>query len=356
MLASTAHAAQPAVELQTAGSFAVLGGSTVTNTGPSVINGDLGVGPGTSITGFPPGVVNGAVHPADAVAIAAQSSVTTAYDDATGRVPAVPVPGNLGGLFLTAGVYRNASAVGLTGDVTLDARGDPSAVFVFQVGSSLTTASNSRVVLTGGAQACNVFWQIGSSATLGTATAFSGTILSQQSITLNTRATLHGRALARNGAVTLDTNTIDRADCAPGTTPPGALPGGSAPGTGPAGPSPAGSTVPAAGAAAFLTTNPRRVAQTVARYRTSRCVATGFRVGVSGVLIRRVNFLVDGHSIGVARKSPFQIVVRGRPGGVHKLIARVAFTDGSPLRNIGFRYRTCAPAARRVTPPPRFTG
>jgi hypothetical protein len=85
-------------------------------------------------------------------------------------------------------------------------------------------------------------------------------------------------------------------------------------------------------------------------------VATGFRVGVSGVLIRRVNFLVDGHSIGVARKAPFQIVVRGRPGGVHKLIARVAFTDGSPLRNIGFRYRTCAPAARRVTPPPRFTG
>jgi hypothetical protein len=221
--------------------------------------------------------VNGTIHAADAVATSAQASVVTAYDDAAGRIPPVPVPGDLGGLFLTAGVYRSASSLSLTGDVTLDAQGDPGAVFLFQVGSALTTASNSRVVLAGNALACNVFWQIGSSATLGTGTAFSGSILALQSITLNTRATLHGRALARNGAVTLDTNTIDRADCAPGTTPgattpggagtfPGGTPGG---GTGPVGTSPAAGT-------AFLTTKPREVARSITRFGTRRCVARAF--------------------------------------------------------------------------------
>ena len=220
-IAATAQAAQPSVGLGTADSFAVLGASTVTNTGPSVINGDLGVSPGTAITGFPPGLVNGTVSAANAVAGQAQSDLTTAYNDAAGRTPAVLVPGDLGGLFLTPGVYKRSSSLLLTGDATLDAQGNADAVFIFQIGSTLTTASNSRVLLTGGAQACNVFWQVGSSATLGTNTTFRGTILALQSITVTTRTDIVGRALARTAAVTLDTNTITRATCAPGTTPGG---------------------------------------------------------------------------------------------------------------------------------------
>ena len=327
--AATAQAAQPTVGLGTAGSFAVLGGSTVTNTGPTVINGDLGVSPGTAITGFPPGTVNGTVHAADAVAAQAQSDVTTAYNDAAGRTPAVVVPGDLGGLLLTPGVYKQSSSLLLTGVATLDAQGDPSAVFIFQVGSTLTTASNSRVLLTGGAQSCNVFWQIGSSATIGTGTSFSGNILALQSITVTTGATIQGRALARNGAVTLDTNTITRADCAPaGTT-----------------------TAPLGAGTAFLTTTPRSVARTVARFGTSVCVGT-FRASVSGLFIRRVTFLLDGRSVRTVSRAPFQVLIRGL-GGIHRLRARVFFTDGTPTRNINFRFRECAQAARTL---PAVTG
>ena len=196
---ATAQAAQPPVGLGTAGSFAVLGGSTVTNTGPSVITGDLGVSPGTAITGLPPGTVNGTVHAADAVAAQAQSDVTTAYNDAAGRIPAVVVPGDLGGLLLTPGVYKQSSSLLLTGSATLDAQGDPSAVFIFQVGSTLTTASSSRVLLAGGAQSCNVFWQIGSSATIGTGTAFVGNIFALQSITMTTGATLQTTSRTNGG-------------------------------------------------------------------------------------------------------------------------------------------------------------
>ena len=324
-VAATARAAQPTVGLGTAGSFAVLGGSTVTNTGPTVINGDLGVSPGTAITGFPPGTVKGTVHAADAVAAQAQSDVTTAYNDAAGRTPAVVVPGDLGGLLLTPGVYKQSSSLLLTGVATLDAQGDPSAVFIFQVGSTLTTASNSRVLLTGGAQSCNVFWQIGSSATIGTGTSFSGNILALQSITVTTGATLQGRALARNGAVTLDTNTISRADCAPGTT------------------TPAGT--------ASLTTTPRSVARTVRRFGTNVCVGT-FRASVNGLFIRRVTFLLDGRSVRTVSTAPFQVLIRSL-GGIHRLRARVSFTDGTPTRNINFRFRACAQATRSL---PAVTG
>jgi uncharacterized repeat protein (TIGR01451 family) len=239
-----ASAAQPAVGLGTAEPFAVLAGSTVTNTGPSVINGNLGVSPGTAITGFPPGIVNGTIHATNEVATQAQADLTVAYNDAAGRQPAALVPGDLGGLTLTPGAYRRDSSLLITGDVILDGQGDPNSVFIFQVGSTLTTASISRVVLTRGAQSCNIFWQIGSSATLGTETTFRGTIMALQSITLNTGATIQGRALARNGAVTLDTNRITVEPCAtalgngtiPGTVPgtaPGTIPG-TAPGTDPA--------------------------------------------------------------------------------------------------------------------------
>ncbi len=199
------------VALGSASNFTVLGASAVTNTGPSVINGDLGVSPGTAVTGFPPGIVNGTIHAADAVALQAQSDLTTAYNDAAGRACNVDITGqDLGGLTLTSGVYCFASSAQLTGTVTLDAQGDSNAVFIFQIGSTLTTASSSTVDLINDAQSCSVFWQVGSSATLGTTTDFKGNMLALASITLTTNATLDGRALARTGAVTLDANTVNR--------------------------------------------------------------------------------------------------------------------------------------------------
>ena len=222
-LASSAQAAP--VGLGTADAFSVLGGSTVTNTGPSTLNGDLGVSPGTAITGFPPGTINGAVHANDGVAQQAQADVTTAYNDAAGRGSTATVSADLAGQTLIPGVYTSATSLGLSGDLVLDAQGDASAVFVFQAGSSLTTGSGSRVRLIGGAQACNVFWQVGSSATIGTSTAFTGNILALTSISLTNGATLDGRALARNGAVTLDTNTVTRSSCAATAGTPTGTPG-----------------------------------------------------------------------------------------------------------------------------------
>jgi len=202
--------AQSAPSLGAAQSFAVLGGSTVTNTGSSTINGDLGVSPGTAVTGFPPGlVVGGTIHAADATALAAQNAVTTAYNNLASQACTQDLTGqDLGGKTLTAGVYCFATSAQLTGTLTLDAQGNGSAVFIFKVGSTLTTASGSSVVMINSGSVCNVFWQVGSSATLGTATAFAGNILALTSITETTGASLTGRALARNGAVTLDTNTI----------------------------------------------------------------------------------------------------------------------------------------------------
>ena len=186
-----AVASASAVNLGTASPFVVLGGSTVTNTGPSVLNGDLGVAPGTSLTGFGlPAVVNGATHDDDAVAAQAQSDVTTAYNVAAGQ----PVPaGNdltgqdLGGMTLTAGAYSFSSSAQLTGQLTLDAAGDPNAQFVFEIGSTLTTASASSIRLINGASPCNVYWQIGSSATLGSTTAFEGNLMAHTSITAQQR-------------------------------------------------------------------------------------------------------------------------------------------------------------------------
>jgi hypothetical protein len=202
-------APQLPVALGAATNFSVLGASTVTNTGPSVVNGDLGVSPGTAITGFPPGqVTGGAIHSADGPAGLAQGDLTTAYNDAAGRtVPAV-VAGDLGGLTLTPGLYKSTSTLGITGILRLDGQGDANSVFIFQVGSALTTATGSQIILQGGARAANIFWQVGSSATLGTNSIFNGTIMAQASVSLATGAALNGRALARTGAVTLDTNTI----------------------------------------------------------------------------------------------------------------------------------------------------
>lgn len=209
-----AFAQATAPSLGTADTFAVLGGQSVTNTGPTIIHGDLGISPGTSLTGAPQ--VVGATHIADAVALQAQADTTAAYNALAGEACGTPFafPKDLGGLTLVPGVYCFASSAALTGTVTLDAGGDPNAVFVFEIGSTLITASSSNVLLVNGAQQCRVFWQVGSSATLGTSTNFIGSILALTSISLNTNATLSGRALARNGSVTLDTNTITTPTCA----------------------------------------------------------------------------------------------------------------------------------------------
>ena len=178
-----AEAIGVAVDLGTADSFAVLGGQTVTNTGASVLNGDLGVSPGTALTGFPPGIVNGAVHAKDAVAGQAQTDLTTAYNNAAGQLPDSTISADLGGQTLNPGVYKKTSATtDLTGTLTLDAHGDPNAVFIFQLSSTLITASNSSVLLVNGARPCEVFWQVSSSATIGTGTTFVGNILALTSI------------------------------------------------------------------------------------------------------------------------------------------------------------------------------
>jgi len=207
--------------LGTAANFAVLGGSTVTNTGSTVVTGDLGIWPGTAITGFPPGKVNGTIHATDAVAQQAQSDVTTAYNALAGLSCNTSLTGqDLGGLTLTPGVYCFTSSAQLTGTLTLNAQGNPSAIFVFKIGSTLTTASHSSVLMSNAGSSCNVFWQVGSSATLGTDTAFAGNILALTSITLKTRARIPGRALARNGAVTMDTNNpVSNAACSPAPSP-----------------------------------------------------------------------------------------------------------------------------------------
>jgi hypothetical protein len=215
LMCSTATA-QVAPLLGQAGSFGVLGGSALTNTGPSVLFGDVGVSPGTAVSGFPPGVYSGILHVADAVALQAKSDLVTAYNVAAGQAfDADLTDQDLGGMVLGAGVYRFSTSAQLTGTLTLDAAGDPNAVFIFQIGSTLTTASNARVEVINGGAGCNVFWQVGSSATLGTTTRFVGNILALTSITLNTGASVAGRLLARNGAVTLDNNTVAACGSAP---------------------------------------------------------------------------------------------------------------------------------------------
>lgn len=206
------------ISLGTAQSFAALGGSTVTNTGSSVVTGNVGTSPGTSITGFPPGiVVGGAVHSADGVSAQAEADLTTAYNAVAGTPCNVDLTGqDLGGLTLTPNVYCFTSFAQLTGTLTLNMQGNPAAVFLFKIVSTLTTASGSSVLLiNSGGTTCpqNIFWQVGSSAVLGTTTAFVGNIMADQSITLNTGATLQGRALARIGGVSLASNTINA--CAP---------------------------------------------------------------------------------------------------------------------------------------------
>lgn len=225
-LASIIRATGTAVSLGAAASFAVLGGATVTNTGSTVLNGDLGSSPGSSITGFPPGTYTGSLHSADATALSAKNDATSAFTNLGLQGCDSDLSGqDLGGMTLVPGVYCFSSSAQLTGILTLNAQNDPNAVWIFKMGSTLTTASGSSVVFNNGGSGpgCNVFWKVGTSATLGTTTAFVGTIIADHDITLTTGATVNGRVLAlgasADGAVTLATNTITPVVCASTPTP-----------------------------------------------------------------------------------------------------------------------------------------
>lgn len=225
-----ANAATPAVGLGTAASFSVLAGTpAVTNSGATTIDKDVGIHPAASVTGFPPGMVGGQIHAGDAVALQAKSDLTVAYLDAASR-PLTATHGALGGLTLVGGVY-NAGGVtlNLTGTLTLDGQNDPNSVWIFQATSDLITASSSSVGFVNGGSPCNVFWQVTSSATLGAGSTFVGTILALTSITLANGVTVKGRALARNGTVTLINDTFTTSACggAPAVTPAPVSGGGS---------------------------------------------------------------------------------------------------------------------------------
>jgi hypothetical protein len=200
------------VDLASSASFAVLAGATITNTGVTTITGDVGLSPGTSVTGFPPGTIVGTQHVGDPAAVQAKLDLTTAYNSAAGKtLGPISVAGNIGGMTLPPGLYKSTSGLAISsGDLTLDAGGNANAVWIFQIASTLTTTSGRKVMLSGGANAANVYWQVGTSATFGTTSIFKGTVMADESITMNTGATLEGRVMARIGAITLSGNTIVR--------------------------------------------------------------------------------------------------------------------------------------------------
>ncbi len=354
------------VSLATAQPFVVLGGAGVTNTGPSVLNGDLGISPGTSLSGFgAPAVVNGATHANDAVAAQAQADLTTGYDVAAGQ----PIPpGNdltgvdLGGLTLSPGAYGYSTSAQLTGQLTLDAHGDPSAQFVFVIGSTLTTASASSVVLTNGASPCNVFWKIGSSATLGTGTAFEGNVMALTSISLNSGVTVLGRVLARSGAVTLINDVLTAPQCATETTPtptetttpPAVGNGGAAPVTKTGGKTKKGGDTKGGGKGTpgkSPATKDSRESATLVHGKKS---PTGVRAGVHGHGIKTVKFTDNGVRVGGAGH-PRTVRVPTTPG-VHHVVVRVSFEGGTKPKTYRFTFRVPTPVLHPNHGPSRFTG
>jgi hypothetical protein len=212
LASSPAYAAQEPVGLGTAESFAILAGSGITNTGPTTITGDIGTFPTPTESGFGSITLIGTNHAGDAVTAGAKDDLVTAYNDAAGRTPATDQAVELGGKTLKAGVYKSGT-FGLTGTLTLDAEGNTDATFIFQAATTLIAETNSRMVLLNGVDPCRVVWQVGSSATFKVGTRFVGDVLALTSITAQTGATFEGRLLARNGAVTLDTNTITNGNC-----------------------------------------------------------------------------------------------------------------------------------------------
>ncbi len=362
-------AAQAQVNLGTTDAFVVLGGAGVSNTGPSVLNGDLGISPGTSLTGFGlPAVVNGATHNNNGVASQAQLDLATAYDVAAAQpvLPANDLTGtDLGERTLTAGAYNYSSSAQLTGALTLDAEGNPNAQFIFEIGSTLTTASASSVVLINGASACNVHWQVGASATLGTTTAFQGNLMTLADISLNNGATVIGRLLARSaGAITLINNVLSRPQCATGSdtdTDSDATPGTTSTDTTSSDDAASRTAATQAEARARARARTRAMAArrqgraTVRRGARGDCT-DGFSATVRGKRIARAVFSLDGRRIASRGNSPFRVLIPAT-AGAHQVRVRVTFTDLTRPKNVTLRYRACA--AQLLEPrrgPSRFTG
>jgi len=386
VLASSSQAAT-SVGLGAGDSFAVLAGAGVTNTEPSVVNGDLGTSPTPAVTGFggaPNGTVNGSIHQADTLAGQAKGDLVTAYNDAAGQGPANNLATELGGQALTPGVYDSeAGTFGITGTLTLNAQGNPDAVFIFQMASTLITASSSQVSLINGAQPCNVFWQVGSSATLGTSSVFAGNILALESISLDSGVTVNGRLLARTGAVTLINDTITRADCAGDGGDDGGGGGGDGDGGGDDGDAGGGGSDggeagggsvdgsrndlrqgPRRGNRNRRAARPRALILGVpgagrrprSRSRRARCVDAGFRANFrirSRGRLRRVKVFVAGRQIRQTRRKRFSVWVK--VGGLRagRNIIRVVAVDRNGRRDVAIRsFRRCA----RAAPTPKFTG
>ncbi|HEX3172794.1 MAG TPA: ice-binding family protein [Solirubrobacterales bacterium] len=371
-LAASSMAAT-SVGLGTANSFAVLAGAGVTNTGPSVINGDLGTSPTPAVTGFggaPNGTINGATHQADTLAGQAQADLTTAYNDAAGQGPVNTLATELGGQTLTPGVYNSESGTfGITGTLTLNGQGNPDAVFIFKTATTLISASASQVLMINGAQPCHLFWQVGSSATLGTDSAFAGNILALESIELNSGITVLGRLLARNASVTLINDTVTRADCAVGGTgggggggeiggggdetgggsvggggKGGGAGGGPGGGNGNGGPNVQITGVP----------SPRRTGGPP--NRGAPCADGGFRAKFrihSQVRMRKVSVYLDGKLIKRSTGKRFSVWVSvvGLRAGRNTI--RVVAVDRRGRRDVASRsFNRCA----RAAPSPDFTG
>jgi Ice-binding-like len=376
-LANVAHAAT-AVGLGTADSYAVLAGSGVTNVGPTVVNGDLGTSPLPAVVGFEGGLtgtVNGTIHADDAAAEQAQVDLTTAYDNAAGQGPTTRIGTELGGATLTPGVYDSASGTfEITEALTLNAQGDPSAVFIFKTATTLVTASFSQVNLINGAQPCNVFWKVGSSATLNSDSAFVGNILALESISLTNAVTVNGRLLARGGAVTMINDTVTRPTCA--TTG-----GDSSGGEGGGGTATGGTTGTSPGATGQKKGSGRDGAGGNGRGRGAdegrptvrvngfptrggnritdgggRCAGSDFvaNVRVRGpVAMRRVEVFVDGRSIKRTTSKRFSVTVdvAGLRSGRNTI--RVLAVDRNGRRDVASKgFRRCSLAQ----PSPSFTG
>lgn len=274
-LVTEAAATATAVPLGTAGSFAVLAGAGITNTGPTTLNGDVGTYPTLTITGAGTMTVNGTNHHGDNVTQSAKTDLVTAYNAAAGEGPTSPIAADLGGMTLSPGVYNSASSIKLTGTLTLNGGGNEDSVFVFQAGSALTTESASNINLVNGAQSCHVFWQIGSSATLGTSSMFRGTIVALTSITVTTGVSVTGRVLARNGAVTLDSDTITAPACA------------TAPTTTTAAPATTTTTTPKKTTTTTTTTAPKRTTTTTTPKRTTTTTTTPRRTTTTTAPLKR---------------------------------------------------------------------
>jgi Ice-binding-like len=348
-----AHAAP--VNLGTAQPFVVLSGAGATNTGSSVLNGDLGVSPNTELSGFAGNAtVNGAVHANDAVAAGAQADLTNAYNIAAGQ----PIsPGNeltgidLGGLTLTPGAYGYSSSAQLTGQLTLDAQGDPNAQFVFVIGSSLTTAPASSVILTNGASPCNVYWKIGESATFGTTTAFQGNVLALTSISVDNGVTVLGRLLARNGAVTLINDVLTAPQCSTPVTASGetATGGGSTTST-----TPVSTPRKAKGTTKKTTKAPAKTGGGTATLVHGARTATGVQVSIRGKRIKQVTVTDNGTTVGGAGH-PRTVRVPATPG-VHHVVAHVTFEGSTKPRTVRYTFRVPTPVLHPHTGPSQFTG